>query len=239
MAFGFRFPDDTKRTVIIGRTGSGKSQAGAWLLSHLSINRIPWIVFDYKNEELLNAIPFVQHLALGAALPDKPGVYLVKPRVETDDDAVENLMLQIWERENCGVFIDELYMIGNTTSLRLLLTQGRSKHIPFIGLTQRPKWVSKFVFSEANFMQIFWLNDSDDRKAIERYLPEDRGGESVYRRLPDYYSLWYDIDRDRLLTLEPVPDSRAILDGFARRLAPKQENVESANENRTPLFRFL
>ena len=52
----FRLPGGADRTVVIGPTGSGKTVAGAWLLSRQRFDRRPWVALDFKNEELWDAV---------------------------------------------------------------------------------------------------------------------------------------------------------------------------------------
>lgn len=76
---GIKYPTDTERITIIGKTGSGKTQGAAWLLSGRSYTSKPWIVFDYKYDTLLNEIPGTKHIEVGSKLPKKPGLYLTHP----------------------------------------------------------------------------------------------------------------------------------------------------------------
>lgn len=209
------FPGDKDRISIVGATGSGKTQAAAWHLSRRNFNTKPWIIYDFKNsdEDIINQIQGAQELDVNANLPQYPGIYIVHPRL-TDVDLVENQMWKIWERGNAGVFVDEGYMIGrNSSAFRSLLTQGRSKHIPMIVLTQRPVWVDRFAFSESQFLQIFRLADTDDLKTVNRYIPHN-----LSKRLPEFHSYYYGVKQNRLVVLKAVPDRDAILDTFDTRL---------------------
>lgn len=212
-----RFPSDTQRHVIVGRTGTGKTQAGIYALSVRSIQTIPWIVYDFKADELINEIPFAKHIEL-SDMPEKPGVYIVHPHPDQVSE-IEAQMWKIWERENMGVFVDEGYMVCNplqpNRAFRSILTQGRSKHVPVIILSQRPVWLDRFVFSEADFFQVFPLNDKRDRATIASYMPVN-----LDERLPDYHSYYYDVARDSVAIMKPVPVKVKILNSFRARLAP-------------------
>jgi DNA helicase HerA-like ATPase len=158
-----RLPNDTQRIAIVGRTGSGKTYAAAWHLSKRNFDTMPWIIFDFKYDPLLQNLGAIE-LPLGT-LPDKPGLYIVHPFPD-DKEGIDNYLWQIWKHENIGVFIDEGYMVGDSSAFRAILTQGRSKRIPMIILSQRPVWLSRFVFSEADFFQVFQLNILNDRMQI-------------------------------------------------------------------------
>lgn len=215
----FRFPDNSQRTAVMGRTGSGKTQFGIWLLSHMDFTSQPWVVFDFKGDALINEIPYAKNIALDKVISD-PGIYVVRPR-PGDDEAVDVFLERIWEQEHVGIFIDEAYCIDkNSDAFNAILTQGRSKHIPAIILTQRPAWISRFVFSESDFFAIFHLNDKKDRDRVAQFLPDPNEQEQadLEQRLQKYHSLWFDVGEHRIFPLLPVPDRASIIARFEERL---------------------
>jgi len=202
-------PDDTKRHVIVGSTGSGKTQCGIWHLSLRDYLNMPWVIFDFKGDDLIAEIG-AKEISVNSAPPKKPGLYVVRPLPETDDASVEAFLMKCWAQEDIGLYIDEGYMIPNDSkAFKAILTQGRSKHIPVIVLSQRPVWLSRFVFSEADFYQVFRLNDKRDRQTVKSFLPFD-----VEERLPDYHSYWYDVGNDFSQVWKPVPSKGTIIKSF-------------------------
>jgi hypothetical protein len=166
-------------------------------------------------DELINAIEGVRHIDT-SEVPKHPGIYLCHPHPD-DIDGVIRQMWRIWEQENTGVYVDEGYMVcpsgGGNPAFRSILTQGRSKHIPVICLSQRPVWLDRFVFSESDYYQIFALNDSEDRRQVSRFVPYDPD-----LRLDDFHSWYYDVGRDRLVIVRPVPQKEELLAAFAARM---------------------
>ena len=189
--------------TIIGRTGSGKTVAGAWQLTQRSLDTLPWIIIDFKRDAVLNRMG-AEETSL-AQLPRRPGLYICHP-LPDDREQVDDLLWRIWERGKTGLLFDEGYMVSGLASFRAILTQGRSKRIPAIIHSQRPVWLDRFVFSESEFFQVFWLQDARDRKTVQAFLPFDTN-----ERLPDYHSTWYDVVRDRATRLKPVPDEQEII----------------------------
>lgn len=213
-----RLPDDTQRLSIVGRTGSGKTQAAAWHFSHASFDSMPWVVYDFKRDALLGRIGEMegtQHIET-TEIPRRPGIYFVHPHPD-DVQQVQDQLQGIWQSQNTGVLIDEGYMVSQAPNsrswLRTLLTQGRSLHIPMIILSQRPVWMDRFVFSESDFYQVFRLNHSGDRKKIMEYIPAD-----LSMRLPEYHSFYHDVAREETVVMRPVPEEEKILEVFDMRL---------------------
>lgn len=214
-----RLPNDTQRLSIIGATGSGKTQAAIWHLSNRNYHIMPWIVYDFKRDHSINSIPYIREIGLDD-IPTHPGVYVVHPLPDQDED-VERQMWAIWERGGVGYYVDEGYMIGrNNRAFRALLTQGRSKIIPGIILSQRPVWMDRFVFSESDFFQVFRLQHAQDRKSVEMFVPVqlDQRNAQGKRVLPEFFSYYYDVGKDETNILRPVPDMKQIHATFARRL---------------------
>lgn len=210
------FPDDTQRMSIVGATGSGKTHMAIWHLSRRSYDRMPWIVYDFKRDDFINTIEGAQYIDVDDEPPTDPGLYIVQPQPEDDDELVNRQMRSIWRNGNTGVFVDEGYMISkNNRAFRALLTQGRSKHIPMIVLSQRPVWMDRFVFSESEFFHIFRLQAKQDMKKVEEFIPHD-----LSIRLPNRQSYYYDATENRILVMEAAPSREAILATFQRRLAP-------------------
>lgn len=218
MATAIKWPTDTQRVTIIGKTGSGKTQAAAWLLSRRSYTKRPWIVLDFKGDEIIGEIPLTDQMGVRDKMPKYPGIYIVNP-VPGEEDDVEALMWKIWAHERVGVYIDEGYMIPkNSKAFQAILTQGRSKEIPVIMLTQRPTLISRFAFTEADYIQLFQLTDSRDKKTVKEFMPMP-----IDRDLPaPYYSWWYDNARSYKTILQPVPQKHTILDRFYERLTQRR-----------------
>jgi len=227
MAKDFSWPSNSERTTILGRTGSGKTQMGAFILSRSQFDKQPYIIFDYKGDELLGSIDRIREIGLNEAIPKEPGVYIVRPGI-TETDETEKYLWKIWERTRIGLYIDESYMLPNSGphdrgALQAIYTQGRSLRIPVIALSQRPAWLSGFFYSEADHFAVFHLNDDRDEKAVQRFFP--RGSLRNADRLEDYHSRWYSVKTNSLYLMKPVPDADTIRNELNERLLPKRRFV--------------
>lgn len=212
----FQLPKADEHTSIIGRTGSGKTQQGAWLLSQADLHRRPHVIIDYKGDDLLNEIDGVRELSLKDTAK-KPGLYIVHI-MPGDDDEVENFLWNIWKQENTGLYIDEGYMIDKySRAFNSLLTQGRSKKVSVTCLTQRPTACSRFIFSEASHISLFHLNDVRDYKTVQGFAPVN-----IEDQLPEFHAHWYNVKKNKKYLLRPVPDRDTILSYFADKLKVKR-----------------
>ena len=212
-------PTESNRIAIVGATGSGKTQAELWHLSLRDIDKRPWIIYNFKTDKSIEAIPHKRDISLDE-LPLKPGVYVVHPTPGQQDE-VEAQLWAVLDKEGIGIAIDEGYMMGDRNqAFRAILTQGRSKEIPVIVLSQRPVWMDRFVFSESEFFQIFRLNHRKDRKAVEEFVPAD-----LSYRLPAFHSYYYDVGADKVTILKPVPEIEQIYRTFESRLKRVRRTV--------------
>lgn len=216
-----RLPGNSHRLSIIGRTGTGKTQAGLWHLSLREFRKFPWVMCDAKGDELINDIadiPGVEQIKF-TDTPGKAGLYHLRGTPPMfKGDAMEAFLWRIHKRSNCGLFFDEGYVLDpRSDALNSIYTQGRSLHIPTITLSQRPAWLSAFTFSEADFIQSFDLNRKEDQKRVEEFAPFD-----MKNRLPDFHSRWYDIGRNDVREFSPVPPRDIILENFEDRVRRKK-----------------
>lgn len=217
-----RLPDRSHRLAVIGRTGSGKTQAAAWFLSQMPIEHMPWVVLDYKGDALLNDIR-ARELPVGAPPPKKPGVYIVHPLHGTDDDAITALMWGIHKQGNTGLYLDEGYMIGDENpAFRALLTQGRSKNIPMITLSQRPYYMDRFAFSEADFYLVFNLNDRKDQQRVGEFLHRDI---DLRNDIPKFHAHYHDVGENKHALLKPVPSAAKIKAVFKQKIGVKRRQL--------------
>lgn len=212
----FQFPRSDERTIVIGRTGSGKTFLAVFLLSMADFDRRPWILWDFKGDEFIQQLidlGYAKLIPLGT-IPSEPGLYVVRPVPGRDDIDTEAYLWAIWANENIGIMIDELYMIDpRSNAFNAILTQGRSKNIPMINLTQRPVAVSRWNLSESSHLVVFHLNHVKDRQTVAEHMPIDKR-----LRLSDYNSRWYDVSRDKLFHVQPAPGREIILQRFKERL---------------------
>ena len=223
-------PNEEDRTVVIGLTGSGKTFAALWLLALQSIDTMPWIIFDFKRDKNIAQIPFAEYIGIGT-LPDEPGVYIVQPKV-TDIPLLNDYLEQIWEHENIGIYVDEGGMFVKVPAFDNILMQGRSKHIPVIINVQRPVDVSRYVFSQATFVQVFQINDERDQKIVSAFTPLYKG-EYKDAHLPEYHSWWYDVRKRTVTELRPVPKMSVIMGEFKGKLEYVDEAIPESMDAET------
>lgn len=189
-----RKPDNSKRTMVVGRTGSGKSHASIDLLSDQDWDLIPWIIIDFKGEDLINDLlvesgwrrvkvgkkyrlvptpnATIRPLSFKDKIPNKPGLYYMRANPLVDDEQMEAWLLRIHDHGKVGLFIDEGYAMpkfGSTPGFTLILTQGRSLNIPVICLYQRPVWMSRFAIAQADFIRVFKQGDERDEKVTKNF----------------------------------------------------------------------
>lgn len=225
MPSSIQLPGGTDRTAVVGRTGSGKTFVAVWLLSHADFDEKPWVVIDYKNDELINSIGRAQSIGYDE-IPEEPGIYILKvlPGDSDDGGRLSEWLRRVWEHEDVGLYVDEGYMINPRDKwFNACLTQGRSKRIPMIVLSQRPVWLSRFVFSEADFFIVLELTHEGDRDKVKEYIRDDAG--LLERPLEQFHSYYYDVAGKDLRELLPVPKGAVLLGEIDQRLAELEEPV--------------
>lgn len=197
-----------EHALIVGMSGSGKSVAAATLVCHLSkaYPQAGVLIINHKKDETIDSI-----LPPTRKLPGKlkrGGKYNLHPLIQKDDAEIERLLEQVHKQGNWIVYIDEGYMISpRSYMLMALYTQGRSKKISVITLSQRPTWISRFAVTEASVIQVFNLNGKDDVKTLENNI---RSRDKNYLldtvdKLERYSSfVWYSKKREGII-LAPYP----------------------------------
>jgi len=175
-----------QRGIIIGQTGSGKT-VGA-IVQLQSTHLFPVIIFDTKGEPAFDSIALddEESIVYDSAAdflknwPKKsqPDYIIVRPDMHelSDIEALDGVLQAIMHiGKKCLIYIDEAYQFhiqGRAgAGLVGLLTRGRSKGMSVLMSTQRPAWLSRFCFTEAQKFYIYRLTDERDHKIISAYIP--------------------------------------------------------------------
>jgi hypothetical protein len=231
----YRLPNDTQHIAVIGKNGTGKTQSSLWLLSKRPFDKRPELIVDFKRDDHIAAIEGAIEIPVGT-VPTEPGIFVVRPNVaDLGSDATAkpfyDTLAGAYEKENIGIWFDEAFVLGKNKKVEgmfeNLLTQGRSKRIPLIILVQRPVWVSRFVMSESSYFQLFRLQDKRDAITLQEVMPE-----GAFRRLPDYHSAYYDVNRDTVDFLAPVPAEAEILSRINARIIEIKNRERERNRPR-------
>ncbi len=206
-----------KRAIVAGRTGSGKSTLACWLLSR-SLQH--WVILNPKHTAAYRNLPDSEVLS-------KFETRTVEKSIEKNRFTILNLsgeqataeymdsVIQ-WLHESfsdVGLCADEIYTlhIGGKAGDGLVgyLTRGRELRQSFLGLAQRPKWLSLFCFSESDYIIEMDLTISDDRKRVFEFT----GHPASLERMQPHRWVWYDVSRDAIAKYGPVPHIDSAPDG--------------------------
>jgi energy-coupling factor transporter ATP-binding protein EcfA2 len=201
--------DPGKRAFIAGRTGSGKSTLGCYLLEHTVGH---WIILNpkhtaaYKNLTDVQIVTKFRERDVARELMKNKFTLLNLSGSQASPGFMDDIIQWVHEDfKDIGVCADELYTLHNNgrpgDGLTGILTRGRELRQSFIGLTQRPAWVSRFLLSEADYLCEMDLVLEDDRERMFQASGQD----AFLHRVRDYRFLWYDVTQDKLQLYSPVP----------------------------------
>lgn len=165
--------------MILGATGSGKTEFAIYLLGFL-VGRTQIDILDTKIEPAFERLPGCE-VVESFSLLDKctAPVRIYRPVAgEQLDYELLDAYCQ-WRYENAPnlTYIDELNSLGATTKPRPgllnLQTRGRSRQASLWMSSQRPAWVTRFSFSETQRFFVFYLNDEDDRARVVKFTRKE------------------------------------------------------------------
>lgn len=198
-----------QRAIIAGRTGSGKTVLANWLIKRSSQR---WVIFNPKHTAGYNALPDVKVIDGFDARKIEKAVFKsryvllnFKPE-ESEPRFMDACIMWLHNQfDNIGLCVDELYTLHDSgrplPGLTAWLTRGRERKQSFVGLTQRPVWISRFCFSESDYIGGMALQLLDDRKAMMHCT----GRAEYLKKLDSHYWLWYEVVTDGLTLYGPVP----------------------------------
>ncbi len=195
-----------ERVLIVGRTGTGKSVLAKYLLR---FNTQHWLIINPKNTRAYDDLKNSNTVYDISDIKDS----LLKYRftvwnVKLEDYEPALMDDVIWDfhvlYDDFGIVVDELYTIHKNgralAGLVAYLTRGREKKQSFIGLTQRPKWLSNFLFSESDTIISLALTSLDDQKRMY----EMTGRQEFRRHIGGHKWLLYDVKNNEMTFYEPV-----------------------------------
>lgn len=153
--------------------------------------------------------------------PNEPGLYILRPNPIGDEERIDRFLTTVLRSERTGLFLDEGMRISPYSKpMAAIYTQGRSKHIPVITLSQRPSQISRLAVSESEHFGYFGLTDKRDHDTIRGFVPSNKFW-NFAERLPKYHLRWHSVADDADWLLAPAPEIGNILDRIETRLRPK------------------
>lgn len=210
MSFPYSGLAPGKRIALFGRSGVGKSYMSKWIV--LRSTALRWIILDTKHDDIYDDWPTIDELPTTKILSELWQVssqIVVRPKpYENNADTLDLWLEMIHEKYNrFGIVIDETYQVAfgprAGPGLTGLVTRGRVRGQSVVMGSQRPAWVPRFVFSEANGYIVMSLNMREDKEKVASFVG-DRWKRMVMRELREREWLWYDVGQNRLWPMRPV-----------------------------------
>ena len=198
-----------KRTLAAGKTGSGKSTLACWLIFH---SPGAWVILNPKHTAAYKDLPdsaIVTRLNLNDVEKafKRNRFVIVNPQSrETNPQSLDDFVMDLHEQwRDVGLVCDELYSMHKNgvagQGLIGWLTRGRELKQSFLGLTQRPAFLSKFLFSESDYIAGMEMQLKDDRKRMVEMTDKA----AFAAKIPKRHWLWLDVANDTLTHYGAVP----------------------------------
>lgn len=170
-----------ERVVIVGGTGSGKTILAKHFLKRL--NRV--MVVDPKHTFKLEGF------ARRRSLPvfGKMFRIIVRPRLD-DDWFLADLFREVFRGRNATIYVDELASLSEmfpnaTVALADIARTGRERHVAVWTALQRPRWVPRVFFTEAEAIFQFNLRSGEDRAYMSQFAGP------LVRDTIERFTFWY------------------------------------------------
>ena len=206
-----------QRITFIGQTGSGKSVVSRYLLK-LARKRGWRIVIVDPKKDWMTYLGKKYKFAEGKSLGTVDSPWLVaefNPNLAVQifqplewDGQCESFFKAIIATRNTIVYIDEITQLATATivpkELKLIWTQGRSLNIGAWCATQRPKGIPLVVKDQSEVWFLFRVNNRDDRKVVQGYLPIEDMPEIVDRPLPKYWFYYWEDSMPEPMLVKPL-----------------------------------
>jgi len=192
------------RSIIVGKTGSGKTHFAMRLLSPERVRRL--VVFDTK-ENLVDDMALVPDTTRNwrQFIRGEDIRIQVKPPYTGTANFVEyyeRVFARILYGADCIVYIDELYNVTQggqqlPQNFTAVYTRGRQPkygkrgqvvagNIGVVAAVQRPMHMPQFCMTEAEHFFVFQLQSPDDRKRIA-----DFSHPQLQNPIPDEHGFYY------------------------------------------------
>lgn len=231
----FKLPGDDSRVLILGATGTGKTQNGLDHLSRRSIDEKVWIAMSFKGAGMMEKIPVTDCIEIDDPLPDAPGLYYMKAPFSSSrgDHPTSEFFAAVRDRGNIGIFIDETQGVGHDNKgFQTLCFAGRELNVPMIMCAQEPTAIDPMARRQASIIQCFRLGSKLDRMNVDAVTEEGVADHAA--TLPPYHSVWYDKTTGRRLVRPPCDDFDTITNRIFERMAPPPGNEPQLEEEVIP-----
>lgn len=210
-----------ERGLLVGKTGSGKTQDALFQLRNTPI--WPRFIFDTKIEdaffslpegdetlELIEGVDNFEKYAKTTNRKDIPDYLLVRCTEHefVDPDRLDEYMRIVYRHfGKCFIYLDEVVNFHKNgqalPQLMNVLCRGRSKGKTTLMGSQRPARISRACLTETDRFYIHKLTDMRDRKTLAEVVPDF----DKYTPPPPYHFWHYSHkDHDICELFAPVPE---------------------------------
>ena len=213
-----------QRGLLIGKTGSGKTQDALFQLTHTAV--FPVIIFDTKIDDAFFSLAdpengfdlelcdsFAKFDAVSKmTAKNRPDYILVRPsssEVIDSEELDKYLQLAYAKFGSCFVYLDEVFHWHKggkpLPGLMELLTRGRSRGKTVLMGNQRPVNISRSCFSESDLFYVHTLLDFRDKQTLDYVIPDFSSMPSP----PRFHFYHFDSTGDDPIKLfKPVPETK-------------------------------